>query len=50
MRMEDPVPTFTYFVEELAKRNLSYLHVVEPRAVGDSDVNAKQGEVRIRLF
>jgi NADPH2 dehydrogenase len=48
--MEDPVPTYTYFVEELAKRNLSYLHVIEPRVVADSDVSAKQGEVCIRLF
>ncbi|RPD75318.1 NADH:flavin oxidoreductase/NADH oxidase [Lentinus tigrinus ALCF2SS1-7] len=34
MRMEDPIPTFTYLVEELKKRypNLAYLHTITPLA------------------
>ena len=30
----DPVPLFTYLIGELAKRNLVYLHLIEPRASG----------------
>lgn len=32
--MEDPIPTYTYLVNELKERypNLSYLHIVEPRS------------------
>ncbi|CAE6510173.1 unnamed protein product [Rhizoctonia solani] len=39
MRMEDPVPTFSYVVKELAKRHtdLAYVHFVEPVVSGDSD-------------
>lgn len=31
--MADPIPTFTYLVEELARRhpNLAYIHAIEPR-------------------
>jgi len=34
MRMEDPYPTFSYFVNELRRRqpDLAYLHVTEPHA------------------
>ncbi|KAJ8502676.1 hypothetical protein ONZ45_g11538 [Pleurotus djamor] len=45
MRMQDPKPTFSYFVSELARRfpDLAYIHVVEPRvatgeAVDDSSL------------
>jgi len=39
MRMEDPVPTFSYVIKELAKRHtdLSYIHLVEPVVSGDND-------------
>ncbi|CAE6339894.1 unnamed protein product, partial [Rhizoctonia solani] len=39
MRMEDPVPTFSYVAKELAKRHtdLAYVHFVEPVVAGDSD-------------
>ncbi|KAJ7578132.1 hypothetical protein C8J56DRAFT_1111964 [Mycena floridula] len=39
MRMEDPIPTFTYLVSQIKERypDLSYLHVVEPRVSGDDD-------------
>ncbi|MCJ1443980.1 MAG: hypothetical protein MMC23_004480 [Stictis urceolatum] len=38
MRMENPVPQFAYLTKELSKLNLSYLHVVESRISGASDV------------
>ena len=39
MRMEDPVPTFTYLVTQLRNHhpNLAYIHVVEPRIYGADD-------------
>lgn len=39
MRMEDPKPTFTYFVSQAKERfpDLAYLHVIEPRVAGVSD-------------
>lgn len=42
MRMEDPMPTFSYVVKELAKRHtdLAYIHFVEPVVSGDSDQHA----------
>ena len=47
MRMEDPKPTFSYLVRQLAKRysSLSYIHVVEPRAHGNLDREVQPGEV-----
>ena len=47
MRMENPVPTFTYVVEQLVAHhsNLAYLHVIEPRVNGTFDTEAKRGEV-----
>jgi NADPH2 dehydrogenase len=38
MRMEDPKPTFTYFVSQVEERfpNLAYLHAVEP-GIADSE-------------
>lgn len=44
MRMGDPIPTFSYFAEELKKRHpdLAYLHVVEARG------NNLMGEVEIK--
>ncbi|KAK0184556.1 hypothetical protein F5146DRAFT_1145412 [Armillaria mellea] len=36
MRMDDPVPTFSYLVKEIGQRHtdLAYLHVIEPRVNG----------------
>ncbi|KAF8320771.1 FMN-linked oxidoreductase [Clavulina sp. PMI_390] len=36
MRMVDPVPTFTYMIEEIKKRypKFMYLHMIEPRIAG----------------
>ncbi|KAF9077407.1 hypothetical protein BDP27DRAFT_1379648 [Rhodocollybia butyracea] len=47
MRMNDPKPTFRYFVEELKKAHptLSYIHVVEPRSQGyDLKMDLPEGE------
>ena len=38
MRMPDPVPQFSYFVEQLKPMKLSYIHVVESRISGNADV------------
>ncbi|EIW77964.1 NADH:flavin oxidoreductase/NADH oxidase [Coniophora puteana RWD-64-598 SS2] len=43
MGMKDPIPTYTYYVNELRKRNLSYIHVVEPRVNGNVDVKEWTG-------
>ena len=39
MRMEDPKPTFTYYVSQVKERfpNLAYLHAIEPRVAGADD-------------
>jgi NADPH2 dehydrogenase len=41
MGMENPLPTFTSFVERIraAHPNLAYVHVVEPRVHGDGDLS-----------
>ncbi|KAG9126320.1 hypothetical protein FRC07_003919 [Ceratobasidium sp. 392] len=41
MRMEDPVPTFSYVVTELTKRHtdLAYIHLVEPIISGDREAD-----------
>jgi len=38
MKMKDPVPQFSYYVEELKKLKLAYIHVVESRIAGNADV------------
>jgi NADPH2 dehydrogenase len=42
MRMDDPIPTFSYVVNELRANHpqLSYVHVVEPVINGNADVEA----------
>ncbi|ESZ94379.1 NADPH dehydrogenase [Sclerotinia borealis F-4128] len=37
MKMEDPIPQFTYITQELKKLNLAYLHLVEARINGNTD-------------
>lgn len=46
MRMEDPVPTYTYLIDQLKAKHsdLAYLHVVESRVAGAAeDVDADVG-------
>ena len=42
MKMADPKPQFSYFVQQLKKLNLSYLHVVESRISGNTDVEGTE--------
>ncbi|KAI0354205.1 NADH:flavin oxidoreductase/NADH oxidase [Trametes cingulata] len=46
MRMEDPVPTFTYLVSKIAQDfpDLAFIHMVEPGVGGGSDIETKSGE------
>lgn len=47
MRMADPIPQFSHVVSELARRHtaLAYIHVVEPRVNGYTDIEAPADEV-----
>lgn len=47
MRMKDPIPTFGYFVGQLAEKhnNLAYVHLVEPRVNGNVNREPEEGEV-----
>ncbi|CAD6443635.1 bf52587f-3f38-4ac0-b322-3d19f552eaa5-CDS [Sclerotinia trifoliorum] len=46
MKMADPVPQFSYFVQELKKLNIAYLHVVESRIDGNVDSGATEENVK----
>lgn len=37
MRMGDPIPQFSYLIQQLRDYNLAYLHLVEPRVSGVMD-------------
>lgn len=37
MRMDDPIPQFSYLIHELRQFDLAYLHLVEPRVSGVVD-------------
>ncbi len=41
---DDPVPLFTYLVAELAKRDLVYLHFIEPRSSGTGKADIFRGD------
>lgn len=42
MRMADPIPQFTYVVEQLKQLGLAYLHVTESRVAGNADVEGSE--------
>ena len=46
MKMLDPRPTFAYLAGALRDKHpkLAYLHVVEPRVTGDSDIDGNADE------
>ena len=46
MRMENPIPTFKYLVEQLAERypNLAYLHAIEDRDVNSDSIAEDKGD------
>lgn len=42
MKMQDPKPQFSYFVQELKKLKLAYIHLVESRISGNADVETTE--------
>ncbi|OAJ55079.1 alkene reductase [Paraburkholderia ginsengiterrae] len=51
MSDSDPAGLFTYVAEELGKLNLAYLHLIEPRVVGNVDDESKdQNPVAAQLI
>lgn len=42
MKMENPVPQFTYLVEHLNALHLAYLHIVESRISGAGDIEGSE--------
>jgi NADPH2 dehydrogenase len=40
MRMEDPVPQFTYLIKGLKEIGLAYLHLVESRIQGNAEIES----------
>ncbi|OIW22558.1 NADH:flavin oxidoreductase/NADH oxidase family protein [Coniochaeta ligniaria NRRL 30616] len=42
MRMEDPVPQFSYLVTQLRELKLAYLHVIEARVMGNADSEGRE--------
>lgn len=42
MKMEDPIPQFTYLTKQLKSLDLAYLHLVESRISGNADIEATQ--------
>lgn len=42
MRMEDPIPQFSYVMKELKKLRLAYVHLVESRISGNADVESTE--------
>lgn len=42
MKMDEPKPQFEYYVKELKKLNLAYLHIVTSRVSGNADVHGKE--------
>ncbi|KAK0460568.1 uncharacterized protein EV420DRAFT_1641115 [Desarmillaria tabescens] len=52
MGMQDPVPTFSYFVSEVKKRHpdLAYLHVVEPRIAVDRSTPSESNDFIRRIW
>jgi NADPH2 dehydrogenase len=43
MKMADPVPQFTYFVEQLKSLKLAYLHIIESRVINNVDCERTEG-------
>ncbi|OJJ78827.1 uncharacterized protein ASPGLDRAFT_53261 [Aspergillus glaucus CBS 516.65] len=43
MRMADPIPQFTYLVQELRDLKLGYLHVIESRVNNNVDIEKTEG-------
>ncbi|KAL2141242.1 hypothetical protein VTI28DRAFT_2655 [Corynascus sepedonium] len=44
MKMEDPVPQFSYLISKLNALGLAYLHLVQSRVAGNADVTETEDE------
>ncbi|KAH3993432.1 hypothetical protein HBI38_190100 [Parastagonospora nodorum] len=44
MRMNNPIPQFTYLIKELDMIGVAYIHLIEPRIAGDSGVETNQSD------
>ncbi len=42
MKLEDPVPQFSYLIKELKKYKLAYLHLIESRISGPVDIEGSE--------
>ena len=42
MGMADPIPQFTYLLQELQKLKLAYLHIIEARVKGNEDTDLRE--------
>ncbi|KAK4953572.1 hypothetical protein LTR10_008170 [Elasticomyces elasticus] len=42
MGMKDPIPQFSYIVEEVKKLKLAYIHLVESRVSGNADIEGTE--------
>lgn len=42
MKMDDPIPQFSYLAQQLQKLNLAYLHIVESRISGAGDIEGSE--------
>ncbi|KAH0263059.1 NADH:flavin oxidoreductase/NADH oxidase family protein, partial [Aureobasidium melanogenum] len=42
MKMDDPVPTFTYLINGLKEHKLAYVHLVESRIQGNADIESTE--------
>ena len=42
MKMADPIPQFTHFIQGLKELKLAYLHLVESRIAGNADIEATE--------
>lgn len=50
MGMKDPIPQFTYLVEQLKQLNLAYLHIIEARVKGNDDFEGAQSSESIQFL
>ncbi|KIW81658.1 hypothetical protein Z517_04684 [Fonsecaea pedrosoi CBS 271.37] len=41
MGMDNPIPQFTYLLQELQKLQLAYLHIIEARVAGNADADLR---------
>ncbi|KAJ5786290.1 uncharacterized protein N7503_011502 [Penicillium pulvis] len=50
MKMDDPLPQFTYLAQQMKQFKLAYVHVVEPRISGNTEVEASEASESLDFF